>query len=68
MQGVKDENALLKTSEMQMYRELEAVKEDRDRLRKEARSIKQVNLTLEKDFKAVILQSHALSFQTRSLG
>ncbi len=53
LQGVKEENALLKSSEIQVFRELQTVKEHRDRLRKDTKALKQVNLTLDKDFKAV---------------
>lgn len=55
MKLVKDENTLLKSTESQVYKELEIVKDERDRFRKDYKTVKQVNKTLERDLKAVAL-------------
>ena len=53
MQDVKGENALLKLTQTEVHKELKFVKEERDRLRKDTKSLKNVNLALGKDLIAV---------------
>ena len=48
-----EENRILKVSESRLNRELNAVREEKDRYRQDYRDLRQTNKTLEKDLREV---------------
>ena len=53
MQGIKDENTILKMTQTNQAKDLESVRDERDHYKRDYKALKQLNKNLEKDLRDV---------------